>query len=1029
MNEKADILEQNLITSIGMKTNPFPGLRPFGIEESHLFFGREGQSEEVLMKLSKNRFVAIIGASGTGKSSLIYCGLIPILYGGFITKAGSKWHIITARPGSSPIDNLAESICKSYVTSEISGKQSLKKPLVGAMLRRSSLGLIEALKQANSEGNENILLLIDQFEELFRYRMNRKGLETINEAGAFVKLLVEAVNQTEKPVYIVLTMRSDYIGECAQFQELTSLINLSNYLIPQMTRNDFRDAITGPVAVSGAKIDTMLVQELLNDVGDNPDQLPILQHAMMRAWEYWLNNNDHEKPISIGDYEAIGKMEKALSEHANEAYDELNEEGKRICEVMFKTITEKGSDNRGVRRPTRLEDIANIALTNVDEVIKVIDKFRIAGRSFITPSHEIKLTGDSIIDLSHESLMRIWNRLKVWVDEESSAVQMYLRLSDASAMFQEGETGLWRPPDLQLALNWESKQKPSLAWAQRHNPAFERVIVFLHTSAKEYEAEELNKIKLQKRALQRSRMISAILGIAAVISLGIMIYAQMQSAEAIKQTGIANKKTVEANTQRILAEKNYKEATEQRKIAVEKTSEAIKQSKIAEQQKEIALTNLQEASKQRNIAEKKSIEANDERLKAIKSEEEAVKQKNAAEIAREEAYNRRMRSVAQSMAIKSTQIDNDKDLKALLAYQAYSFNKKYSGIEHDPDIYSGLYSAMITQNGQTYNIYKGHTDAVNSLVFSPSVNVFYSSGSDGKVFRWDCSDSLKKPELIIKNIYVNKVIDISPNAKWLAVGTLGAGLGILDLQDKGSEPRYFPNLGKKIESLAFTRDGNAIIACSGNNLLEFNISSGAGIVTGSTDTTILCISVSPDGKYVAASTRNGKVVLWKRANGFSPEVLLDDPKNQVTSVAFDNSGNFLAIGDFSGYLKSWDMKEKKIISSVRGHTARITNIKYSPDNKLIATSSYDNSILLWDNSNLNAQPVKLKEHDSWVFALAFNSSGDKIVTGSSKEYRLILWPIKTNDMASMVVKNIGRNFSKDEWNTYVGSDINYEKIK
>ena len=253
-----------------------------------------------------------------------------------------------------PINNMAESIVKSAYNDETESNKRLKSSFYGAILRRSSLGLVEALRNLPNSGNENILLLVDQFEELFRYRISRKGQESVNESEAFVKLLVEAVNQIEMPVYIVLTMRSDFIGECSNYQELTSLINRSNYLIPQMTRNDFRDAILGPVAVGNAKIDQALVQELLNEVGDNPDQLPILQHAMMRTWDYWLRNSDKDKELGISEYEAIGKMEKALSEHANEAFDELSEEGKRICEVLFKTITEKGSDNRGVRRPTRL---------------------------------------------------------------------------------------------------------------------------------------------------------------------------------------------------------------------------------------------------------------------------------------------------------------------------------------------------------------------------------------------------------------------------------------------------------------------------------------------------------------------------------------------------------------------------------------------------------------------------------------------------------------------------------------------------
>ena len=790
------------IAAIRINANPFPGLRPFGIEESHLFFGREGQSEEVLTKLADNRFVAVIGASGTGKSSLIYCGLIPVLYGGFITKAGSKWRIITCRPGSSPIDNVAEAISKSTLIDKPNSDQQLQKSFYSAILRRSSLGLVEALRNVPSSKDENVLLLVDQFEELFRYRTSRKGQEAVNESGAFVKLLVEAVNQTEVPVYIVLTMRSDFIGECSNFQELTSLINRSNYLIPQMTRNDFRDAINGPVAVGDATIEPSLVQELLNDVGDNPDQLPILQHAMMRTWDYWLKNSDRDKAISLSEYEAVGKMEKALSEHANEAFDELNDEGKRICEILFKTITEKGADNRGVRRPTRLEDIADIAKANIDDVKTVIETFRIGGRSFVTPAHEIPLSPESIIDLSHESLMRIWNRLKTWVEEESNAVQMYLRLSEASTLYQQGKTGLWRPPDLQIALNWEKKQQPTLAWAQRHNPAFERAIVFLQTSAKEYEAEELNKIKLQKRALKRSRVIAMVLGVAAIISLGIMVYAQMQSVEAFRQKEIAGRQSIIANIQKSYAEKNLKEAQEQKTIALHQTQIALDQKEIADSQsviaqiqKEIALKNAVEANNQKNIATKKSIEANEQKNLAEKNAKEALEQKTAAEKAREEAFNRRMVTIAQSMAVKSQQIDEDKDLKSLLAYQAFQFNEKYHGSEYSPDVYAGLYKSLIAGYGRSWNVFKGHTDAINALVFWPSASTFYSAGSDGKVFRWDIADSLKKPQLIVQNKNVNKSLDISPDGQWLVVGTYGAGMGLLNLKEKNADIRYFPNLG------------------------------------------------------------------------------------------------------------------------------------------------------------------------------------------------------------------------------------------
>lgn len=469
--------------------NPFPGLRPFKIEESHLFFGREGQSDEVLLKLSKHRFVGVIGPSGSGKSSFVYCGVLPILYGGFLTDASPNWEVVVTRPGAGPIDNLAEALLKTSddYTEADSEDRKIKRTIVSTLLRSSSLGLVEAVQQSRRSKDINYLILVDQFEELFRFK-DSTDPGSVDETLAFVNLLMEAVNYEDSPIYVGITMRSDFIGDCAQFPELTRKLNDSHYLIPQMTRDQKRRAVEGPVAVGGAHITPRLVQQLLNDLGDNPDQLPILQHALMRTWSYWANYRDYDgEPVDLKHYEAIGTMSEALSQHANEAYEELDEEQKRICEILFKAITEKRGENFGIRRPTRLNEIAAIADVSEQDVVEVIEKFREPGRSLLTPAHGMELGSKSMIDISHESLMRIWIRLKNWVDDEAEAVQMYLRLAEAAAMYQVGKAGLWRPPDLQLALNWLAKHKPTLVWGQRYHPAFERTMVFLEYSRKEFE--------------------------------------------------------------------------------------------------------------------------------------------------------------------------------------------------------------------------------------------------------------------------------------------------------------------------------------------------------------------------------------------------------------------------------------------------------------------------------------------------------------------------------------------------------------
>ena len=199
-------------------------------------------------------------------------------------------------------------------------------------------------------------MLVDQFEELFRFRRvgragSGDGVE--DEAEAFVHLLLEAAGQDELPIYVLLTMRSDFLGDCVQFPGLPEAINRGQYLIPRLDRRQRRAVIEGPVRVGGAEIDPPLLQRLLNDVGDDPDQLPILQHALMRTVDLWLERTGGEaEPIGLTDYLAAGTMGEALARHAEEAWRELDLRGRRVGEALFKCLTERTVDGQGIRRPT-----------------------------------------------------------------------------------------------------------------------------------------------------------------------------------------------------------------------------------------------------------------------------------------------------------------------------------------------------------------------------------------------------------------------------------------------------------------------------------------------------------------------------------------------------------------------------------------------------------------------------------------------------------------------------------------------------
>ena len=493
--------------------NPFPGLRPFETDEYRLFFGREGQSDALLERLERSRFLAVVGTSGSGKSSLVRAGLLPALRGGMMAGAGAGWRVALARPGHDPLGNLARALAEDGVLAGAGAglQREEREAVIEAMLRAGSLGLVDATRAARL-GDEKLLVVIDQFEELFRFRAARAANDD-DEASAFVKLLLEAARQRDVPVYVVLTMRSDFLGDCAQFQGLPEAINDGQYLIPRMTRDERRFAIVGPVRVARARMTEPLVNRLLNDVGDNPDQLPILQHALMRTWDEWRRKGpEHARvhaagaKIDVCCYEAIGGMADALSRHADEAYAELpDDRSRRIAELLFKALTERGADNREIRRPTRLKEICEIAGASEEEVARVVEVFRREGRTFLMPPEGVGLEPDTVIDISHESLIRNWGRLREWVRDEAEGARIYRRLAEAASAYRAGESGLLDDVTLGWVNRWQERYGPNRAWGLRYHPDYDAAIALLEESRRARGRERAERERQRQETLERER--------------------------------------------------------------------------------------------------------------------------------------------------------------------------------------------------------------------------------------------------------------------------------------------------------------------------------------------------------------------------------------------------------------------------------------------------------------------------------------------------------------------------------------------
>jgi len=426
---------------------------------------------------------------------------------------------------------------------------------------------------------------------------------------------------------------------------LPEAINDGQYLIPRLTRDERRLAITGPVGVTRGKMTEPLVNRLLNDVGDNPDQLPILQHALMRTWDYWAKHHLDREPIGLEHYEAIGTMAAALSLHADEAWDELpDERSRRIAELLFKALTERGADNREIRRPARLSEICAAAGASEEEVVAVVEVFRLVGRSFLMPPAGVELRPETVIDISHESLIRNWERLKKWVDEEAQSARVYRRVSEAAKLYDAGQESLLVGAGLQVALDWREKAHPNAAWAHRYYPAFAETMTFLDESKASHEAAIADKerqreeqLARERRELQQAQAFAAQQARAAQRLRRVMFAMLFVSLFALAAAGGAVYAYADARANKIRAEKEEEKA----KAESDRAREA---EQVAVEQKRLVLEQKGELEEQRNKAVKAEGDALIAQKKAEEEEEHAEEEEEHAKKEEQRANEEAARS-------------------------------------------------------------------------------------------------------------------------------------------------------------------------------------------------------------------------------------------------------------------------------------------------------------------------------------------------------------------------------------------------
>ncbi|WP_425906690.1 tetratricopeptide repeat protein [Nitrobacter sp. TKz-YC02] len=479
---------------------PFPGLRPFAYLDHEFFFGRQDQIYALYRLIDRFRFIAVVGSSGSGKSSLVRAGLLPLIELETRETGGRNWVWSEMHPGDAPLLRLTNLLANLSVDDDPM-VASGRRDRIAAQLHRSSFGISEALAEASNVAEKSLVLVIDQFEELFRYATGSPGkigltseeTRARDEATQFVQLLLEVSRSPSNRTHVLLTMRSDFIGDCARFHGLPEAVCEAQFLVPSPTRDQLDEVIRKPIEKAGATIYPQLVERLLNDCSTEMDQLPVLQHCLARLWEEAGKvpkedvtksgtsfNEQPSRRISLDHYNKIGEFAGALSKHADEILRDLPGPKLQLAVgQIFSSLSEFDKEGRATRRALKFSQL--VAETGVDEatVRQVLDRFRADDCSFLTPPpFEVReINSDTRIDVGHEALLRRWDKVSGlgadlgWLRAEQSAGERYRSL----LAMAEGDDAVLPAHLVDERLAWWKARPRTPAWADRYGGGFSRV--------------------------------------------------------------------------------------------------------------------------------------------------------------------------------------------------------------------------------------------------------------------------------------------------------------------------------------------------------------------------------------------------------------------------------------------------------------------------------------------------------------------------------------------------------------------------
>jgi WD40 repeat protein/DNA-binding SARP family transcriptional activator len=951
-------------------TNPYKGLRPFHEVDAEVFFGRDALVEQLVGRLKEkngeDRFLALVGPSGSGKSSVIRAGLIPFLRKGAIP-GSENWYVIQMLPGDHPLEELETALLRIAVNPP--------DQLVHQM-REDERGLARAVKRSLPDDDSELLLFIDQFEEVFTL------VEDEAERAHFLRSITAAVGDLRSRVRVILTLRADFYDRPLLYPEFGELLHTHMETVMPLSPSELELAISGPADSVGVKLEPGLISEIVSDVADEPGALPLLQYALTELFE-----NRENSTLTSQAYQVIGGVAGALGRSAEREFVELDDLGKGATKQLFLRLVTVGESTEENRRRVLQAEIASIS----DKVQTVTAAY---GRARLLSFDRDPVTRGPTVELAHEALLQEWPRLRGWLDENRADLRLQSILAAAAREWAESahEASFHlRGSRLDQFEGWANNTAISLTLDEAEfleaslGSRKEREAVEEARRERELEAArqlvetERNRAEEQTRSSSRLRRLAGALGLTLLVALILSFFAFQQSR---------------------LAE-------EENRLAASRELAAASVSNLDADPELSILLAMQAISSTYDVDGSVTVEAESALHQAIQTS----RVRNSLSGSGNFAF-----SGAQEFDFSGEALLVPEEDGKIVFYSAGGYFRLFSISGHRGEVIgfnrSGQLIAIGNPNGEVgvwkasintddpldlsdpreeLYVFSGHTGGITYVTFNNDGTLLATASSDETAKVWDLESGEELVTLVGHEGTVEAVA-FHPLGTYIATASTDRTAKIWELASE-KVVHTLSGHSEEVIDVAFNPDGNRVATTSrdgtaklwdtttGEELIAFLGHSGS----------VNAVAFSPSGELLVTGGKDATVRVWEIASG-QEQLVLSGHSAPIYNIIFSPStGTPLETSSLDGTAKAWDIRPEgnREWLTLVGHREVVFDVAYNSDGTRIASASWDGSAIIWSGAT-GSKLLELDTHKAEVTAVSFSPDGGRLVS-SSFDGTLKMW--------------------------------------